>query len=320
MRQDDGALDPDDDAVVQARQREVCEIADEGSALRHASLCRYDARLGNLRVNEGRFHNDALLVGSEWLADRLADSDLRIVEVTPPGSGYVFAHLPGAVYLSLDDLFTGRASGIHRTVGPLGEVVDTLGRLGLSPDRHVVVYDANGGAEAAQVFWLLEYLGFERVSALEGGAERWMAEERAQTAEVPSVVATTFNGRPRDDRLATAEWIAARLGDGDIRVLDCRTFQEFSEGHIPGAQNRSWDRTLRLDAYQRFREAVDLRAELEALGITPSREIVTYCHTGQRSAHTYLTLRLLGYPRVRNYDASWTEWGERPDLPKASGA
>jgi thiosulfate/3-mercaptopyruvate sulfurtransferase len=103
-------------------------------------------------MSEGRRENKALLVGTEWLADRLADADLRIVEVTPPGSGYVFAHLPGAVYLSLDVVFTGRASGLTRTTGPLGEVVGTLGRLGLSPDRHVVVYDANGGADAAQVF------------------------------------------------------------------------------------------------------------------------------------------------------------------------
>jgi 3-mercaptopyruvate sulfurtransferase SseA len=93
-------------------------------------------------MNEGRFRNDALLVSTEWLADRLGEADVRVVEVTPPGSGYIFAHIPGAVYLGLDDVFTGRVSGIRRTLGPLPEVVETLGRLGLSPDRHVVVHDA----------------------------------------------------------------------------------------------------------------------------------------------------------------------------------
>src|SRR5262245_38747085 len=173
-------------------------------------------------TDPSRYPNHALLVGTDWLGDRLHDPGIRIVEVTPPGSGYVFGHIPGAVYLDLDDVFTGRATSVRRSLGPLGEVAEALGRLGLSPDRHVIVYDTGSGSEAALALWLFDYLGFDHVSLLEGGIERWMAQDRPQTSTVPATQLVAFTATRRPERLATAEWIAARLNGAGACIIDCR--------------------------------------------------------------------------------------------------
>lgn len=269
-------------------------------------------------MNDQPFPNAHLLVGTDWLADHLNETDLRLVEVTAPGAGYKFGHIPGACYWDLDDVLTGTATGVRRAVGPLDQVADVLGKLGLAPDRKIVVYDEFGGTRASQAFWLLEYLGCEQVCFLEGGMERWLAEGRATTSDPPDVPKTTFIPQTREDLLATADWILGRLENREVGLLDTRTPEEHGDGHIPGARNRSWDKTLTRRAYQAFRPPHELRSELAELGMDPDKEIVTYCVTGARSSHTYLTLRLLGYTRVRNYDGSWEEWGSRRDLPKTT--
>ncbi|MBI1878542.1 MAG: hypothetical protein HYR94_09995 [Chloroflexi bacterium] len=127
-------------------------------------------------MSQKRFPNDHLLVSTQWVVDHLDDPDLRLVEVSAPGGGYRFGHPPGAVYLNLDEVMTGGDGKTSHMVGPLEQVAATLGRLGIIPDNRIVVYDETSGTRAAKTFWLLEYLGFPRVHVLEGGVERWMAE------------------------------------------------------------------------------------------------------------------------------------------------
>jgi thiosulfate/3-mercaptopyruvate sulfurtransferase len=267
--------------------------------------------------DDKRFANNHLLADTQWLADHLRDPDLRVVDVTPPGSGYVLSHIPGAVFLNLADVFNGRTREFAHGLGPIDEVAVVLGRLGIAPDQHIVVYDEIGGQRAAKLFWLLEYLGYERVAVLEGGIERWMAEGRSTTRLQPKIEPMSFDVAVRADRLATADWITTRLNSNGLVLVDCREPQEYAQGHIPGAHNWPWEQALTRRAYQAFRSADELMAEFARLGAAPDKELVTYCVTAVRAAHTYFALRLLGYEHVRNYEGSWTEWGARLNLPKA---
>lgn len=270
-----------------------------------------------MSVSHKRYANEQLLVGTDWLAAHLDDPQLRLVEVTPPGSGYVLAHLPGAVHLDLGQVFTGRGSAFPHGIGPANEVAAVLGQLGLTPAQHIIIHDEIGGQRAAKTLWLLEYLGFPQVSVLEGGIERWLAEGRKVTRVLPTVQQDSFAPAIQPERQATSNWIVSHLHDEAVILIDCRTGDEFAEGHIPGARLRPWDQTLTRRAHQAFREAEELQAEFAALGVTEDKEAVVYCGTGLGAAHSYLALRLLGYSRVRNYDGSWTEWNAREDLPKA---
>jgi thiosulfate/3-mercaptopyruvate sulfurtransferase len=174
---------------------------------------------------------------------------------------------------------------------------------------------------AARAFWFLEALGHPHVQVLDGGTEAWLRAGHALTTDVVTPESSTWHGSLDPDKLATWQQVYARLGRPETAIVDTRSDAEFTGeavrakrgGAIPGAVHIEWKNNLQADGRFKSREALD--AMYRDAGVTPDREVVTYCQGGYRAAHAYLALRLLGYPRVRNYTGSWKEWGDREDLP-----
>jgi len=260
------------------------------------------------------------------LADRLDEDDLRVVDLSPVE---VFAehHVPGARHLPY--------AALVRSDPPIGGLVpaeDELARifadLGIGPDTRVVALDAEGGGGAGRLLWTLELLGHGRVSLLDGGLRAWVEEgfpiERGAT---PPVEPARFRPARADDRTASTAWLLEHLGRHDLGILDARSIGEFTGtkvraargGHIPGAVHFEWTWGMDREHSLRLRDPESLREELAQAGITPDREIVTYCHTHHRSAFSYAMLRALGYERVRGYPGSWSDWGNRDDTPVETG-
>ncbi len=243
-------------------------------------------------------------------------SDVVIIDVRP-AADYAEGHIPGARQIE-PDAVADPSSPIAGALRPAAELAAMIGALGIAPETEVVLYDGRGGFHASRMFWLLEYMGHQHVSLLNGGIQSWVAaghavETGADDAEPGAV---TFAPALTPRRHATADWILERQHDDNTLVIDVRPTQLYEQGHIPWAHNIPWSQNLNEDKTMLSADA--LRAHFEALGVTPDRNIVVHCQNGLASSHTYFALRLLGYPQVRTYHRSWSEWGIADDLPRAT--
>jgi thiosulfate/3-mercaptopyruvate sulfurtransferase len=271
--------------------------------------------------NPKNYTNPQLLVGAAQLAEELQDDVRRptLLDLRP-AEQFAQGHLPHAVHI---DLF-----GISLTdtdPAPLKSflwiIEHLLATRGVTATRPVVVYETDSGIRAARAFWFLELFGHPRVRLLDGGVRAWRAAGLPLSTESTPPDASAWTGTRRPEVLATWRDVADRLDRPDVAILDTRADGEYCGttvraargGAIPGAVHIEWTRNLGPDGA--FKTAAELRALYEGAGLTPDREVVSYCQGGYRAAHSYLALRLLGYPRLRTYLGSWKEWGDREDLP-----
>jgi thiosulfate/3-mercaptopyruvate sulfurtransferase len=250
-----------------------------------------------------------LVVAPAWLAGRLEAANLRLIDLRS-GEDYAEGHLPQAVQLDLGALAQEETGVPGMLIGP-APYAAVMQQLGVGADTTVVLYDANWGMPAARVLWTLHRYGHAKAAVLDGGWDRWREEGRPISTRPHVAPTASFTPRPDEARLATLAWVKDHLEDADVVLVDTRTPGEFAQGHLPGAINWDWMNGVPVGSWDTLRPSSELYAELTAHGITPDKEIVTYCRSGARASHTYLLLRHLGYPRVRNYDGSWLEWSAR---------
>ncbi len=265
------------------------------------------------------YTNDSLVITPEALQARMEEPGLVLID-TRPLEDYQAGHLPGARHIDLFRLRLNESNEAAQAVF-IQTMEHVLSDAGVTPASTVVFYEEISGMRAARGVYLMEYLGSHNASILDGGLQAWRAAGGALTNTPLEASPGSFSAQPEEDLLASCQYILHSLDRQEVVLLDARRETEHTGeevrairgGHIPKAVNIEWKENL--DRSGAFKSADALRALYEVHGVTPEKEVITYCQGGYRSSNSWLALKLIGYPRVRNYLASWAEWGDRPDTP-----
>ena len=274
------------------------------------------------------YKHPEVLVSTEWVAQNLNAPNTRLVEVDVDTTAFDQGHIPGAVGWNWQ---TQLQDNIRRDLIDRSALEALLGKSGISNDTTILLYGDNNNWFAAYAFWQLKYHGHKDVRLINGGRKKWLEEKRATTTEPTKVTPTTYTAGDPDESIRARRDDVRELVEGKHRgqLVDVRSVDEFTgkiiappgmtetaqrAGHIPGAANIPWAQAANEDGT--FKSADALAALYQAKGVSGSDEVIAYCRIGERSSHTWFVLKyLLGYRDVRNYDGSWTEWGNLIGAP-----
>jgi thiosulfate/3-mercaptopyruvate sulfurtransferase len=268
-----------------------------------------------------------LIMSSKQLKQQLQSSNTRLllIDMTSPNS-YIQHHIAEAVFLDYSWIvrIEPPRMGLLPHINQLNTVFNAIG---LTPDTHVIAYDDEGGGRACRLLWTLDAIGHKHYSLLDGGIQNWMCENNPVTDKViyptSNSAGNEFNCTLSEEPVADQAFIIEHLNDANVAILDARSTAEYTgkkafaerAGHIPGAIN--WDWTSAMDKAHNLclKPQTELTTDLENIGITKDKLIITHCQTHHRSAHTFIVLKSLGFENVKGYPGSWSDWGNTPGLP-----